>query len=37
VSHTKEENTPEADLRLAIEAYGRTVTRTMELVAMGEL
>jgi N-carbamoyl-L-amino-acid hydrolase len=25
VSHTKEEDTPEADLRVAIEAYGRTV------------
>ena len=37
VSHTKEEDTPEADLRVAIEAYGRAVARTLELVAAGEL
>jgi N-carbamoyl-L-amino-acid hydrolase len=37
VSHTKEEDSPEADLRLAIEVYGRTVTRVMELLAAGEL
>jgi hydantoinase/carbamoylase family amidase len=35
VSHTKEEDTPEADLRVAIEAYGRAVARTVELVAAG--
>ena len=29
VSHTKEEDTPEADLRVAIEAYGRTVDATL--------
>jgi hydantoinase/carbamoylase family amidase len=37
VSHTKEEDTPEADLRVAIEAYGRTVAGTLELAASGEL
>jgi N-carbamoyl-L-amino-acid hydrolase len=37
VSHTKEEDTPEADLRVAIEAYGRTVQRAIALVAAGEL
>jgi hydantoinase/carbamoylase family amidase len=37
VSHTPEEDTPEADLRVAIEAYGRTVARALELVAAGEL
>ncbi len=37
VSHTKEEDTPEADLRVAIEAYGRTVSGTLELAAAGEL
>ena len=29
VSHTKEEDTPEADLRVAIDAYGRTVEATL--------
>jgi N-carbamoyl-L-amino-acid hydrolase len=37
VSHTPEEDTPEADLRVAIEAYGRTVAGTLELAASGEL
>jgi hydantoinase/carbamoylase family amidase len=37
VSHTREEDTPEADLRVAIEAYGRTVTATLALAAAGEL
>jgi hydantoinase/carbamoylase family amidase len=37
VSHTPEEDTPEADLRVAIEAYGRTVAGALELVAAGEL
>jgi hydantoinase/carbamoylase family amidase len=37
VSHTREEDTPETDLRAAIEAYGRAVATTMELVAAGEL
>ena len=37
VSHTKEEDTPEPDLRVAIEAYGRTVARAMELVGAGVL
>ena len=37
VSHTKEEDTPEPDLRVAIQAYGRTVARAMGLVAAGEL
>ena len=31
VSHTKEEDTPEADLRVAIAAYGRVVRRAIEL------
>jgi hydantoinase/carbamoylase family amidase len=37
VSHTKEEDTPENDLRVAIEAYGRTVEGALELAAAGEL
>jgi beta-ureidopropionase / N-carbamoyl-L-amino-acid hydrolase len=37
VSHTPEEDTPEADLRVAIEAYGRTVEGALDLVASGEL
>jgi N-carbamoyl-L-amino-acid hydrolase len=37
ISHTKEEDTPEADLRVAIDAYGRTVEATLELAASGEL
>ena len=37
VSHTPEEDTPEADLRVAIEAYGRTVAGALELVAAREL
>jgi hydantoinase/carbamoylase family amidase len=37
ISHTKQEDTPEADLRVAIEAYGRTVEGTLELAASGEL
>ena len=37
VSHTKEEDTPEGDLRVAIEAYGRTVAGTLELAAAGDL
>jgi len=37
VSHTPEEDTPEPDLRVAIEAYGRTVARALELAASGEL
>ena len=37
VSHTKEEDTPEDDLRVAIEAYGRTVQGTLELAAAGDL
>jgi N-carbamoyl-L-amino-acid hydrolase len=37
VSHTPEEDTPEADLRVAIEAYGRTVAGTLELVATGDV
>jgi hydantoinase/carbamoylase family amidase len=37
VSHTKEEDTPEADLRLAIEAYGRTVSAAIAGAAAGEL
>jgi hydantoinase/carbamoylase family amidase len=37
VSHTKEEDTPEADLRVAIDAYGRTVEATLELAGSGDL
>ena len=37
VSHTKEEDTPEEDLRVAIEAYGRTVRATLESAAAGDL
>jgi N-carbamoyl-L-amino-acid hydrolase len=37
VSHTPEEDTPETDLRVAIEAYGRTVEGALALVASGEL
>jgi len=37
VSHTKEEDTPEADLRVAIDAYGRTVEATLASAAAGEL
>jgi hydantoinase/carbamoylase family amidase len=37
VSHTKEEDTPEADLRVAIEAYGSTVEATLALAAGGDL
>jgi hydantoinase/carbamoylase family amidase len=37
VSHTKEEDTPERDLRLAIEAYGRTVDAVLEHAGAGEL
>jgi beta-ureidopropionase / N-carbamoyl-L-amino-acid hydrolase len=37
VSHTKEEDTPEADLRVAIEAYGGTVEAMLASAAAGEL
>jgi hydantoinase/carbamoylase family amidase len=37
VSHTKEEDTPEADLRVAIEAYGGTVAAMLDSAAAGEL
>jgi hydantoinase/carbamoylase family amidase len=37
VSHTKEEDTPEADLRVAIEAYGATVEAMLDSAAAGEL
>jgi acetylornithine deacetylase/succinyl-diaminopimelate desuccinylase-like protein len=37
VSHTKVEDTPEADLRVAIEAYGRTVAATLAAAADGSL
>ena len=37
ISHTKEEDTPEADLRVAIDAYGRAVEATLQLAASGEL
>jgi N-carbamoyl-L-amino-acid hydrolase len=37
VSHTPEEDTKEEDLRVAIEAYGRTVDATLAAAAAGEL
>jgi hydantoinase/carbamoylase family amidase len=37
VSHTKEEDTPEDDLRVALEAYGHTVQRALERAAGGGL
>jgi hydantoinase/carbamoylase family amidase len=37
VSHTKEEDTPEADLRVAIDAYGRTVSAALERAGAGDL
>jgi hydantoinase/carbamoylase family amidase len=37
VSHTKEEDTPEADLRIAIEAYGGTVEAMVASAAAGDL
>ena len=37
VSHTPEEDTPEADLRVAIEAYGKTVDATLRAAADGDL
>jgi N-carbamoyl-L-amino-acid hydrolase len=36
VSHTKEEDTPEDDLRVAIEAYGHTVDAALQGAAAGE-
>ena len=37
ISHTKDEDTPEDDLRTAIAAYGRTVEGTLALAAAGRL
>jgi acetylornithine deacetylase/succinyl-diaminopimelate desuccinylase-like protein len=37
VSHTKAEDTPEADLRVLIDAYGRTVQATLQSAAAGDL
>jgi hypothetical protein len=37
VSHTTEEDTPEEDLRVAIEAYGGTVAAMLESAATGDL
>jgi acetylornithine deacetylase/succinyl-diaminopimelate desuccinylase-like protein len=37
VSHTKEEDTPEDDLRVALEAYGHTVQGALERAARGDL
>jgi hydantoinase/carbamoylase family amidase len=37
VSHTPEEDTKEEDLRVAIEAYGRTVDATLAAAASGDL
>jgi acetylornithine deacetylase/succinyl-diaminopimelate desuccinylase-like protein len=37
ISHTEVEDSPEQALRVAIEAYGRTVGEALALVAAGEL
>ena len=37
VSHTPEEDSPEDDLRVAIEAYGKTVDATLRAAAEGDL
>ncbi|HEX6652691.1 MAG TPA: hypothetical protein VF072_08110, partial [Thermoleophilaceae bacterium] len=37
VSHTKAEDTPEADLRVLIDAYGGTVEATLASAAAGDL
>lgn len=37
VSHCKEEDTPEPDLRTALEVYGQLVRETVQLAADGEL
>jgi acetylornithine deacetylase/succinyl-diaminopimelate desuccinylase-like protein len=37
VSHTPEEDTPEEDLRVAIEVYGKTVDATLRAAAAGDL
>ncbi len=37
LSHTAVEDSPQGALRVAIEAYGRTVARTLDLVAAGGL
>jgi N-carbamoyl-L-amino-acid hydrolase len=37
ISHTEVEDSPEKALRIAIEAYGRTVGATLGLVATGPL
>ena len=37
ISHTEVEDSPEPALRVAIEAYGRTVRRVLELAADGQL
>jgi beta-ureidopropionase / N-carbamoyl-L-amino-acid hydrolase len=37
LSHTKIEDSPEEALRVAIEAYGRTVGAALDAVAAGEL
>ena len=37
LSHTRIEDSPEEALRVAIDAYGRTVGRTLDLVAGGTL
>ncbi len=37
ISHTEVEDSPAEALRIAIDAYGRTVGETIDLVAAGEL
>ena len=37
VSHTPEEDTPEEDLRVAIEVYGKTVDATLARPRTGDL
>ena len=37
LSHTKEENTPDAHLEMAADAFNRTCRSVIELIAAGEL
>jgi acetylornithine deacetylase/succinyl-diaminopimelate desuccinylase-like protein len=37
ISHAKEEDTPEADLRVALDAFARTVRSALDMAASGTL
>ena len=37
LSHTKEENTPDAHLQMAADAFDRTCRRAIDLIASGAL